>query len=131
MIPGTVTTAFFICFPRYSSAVSFILTRTIAEISSAWKTFFPSFKSTSMHGLLSLLTTLKGNIFKSRWTSLSVNLGRRTKKEDMSGRTIILDKNLLATNQSFGIEDGSCRIRGCLILCCITNQTLRIRERDI
>ena len=71
---GTVTTAFLMSRPRYASAVSFILTRIIAEISSAWKTFLPSFSSTSMQGLLSFSTTLNGNILTSRCTSLSENL---------------------------------------------------------
>mmetsp|Transcript_7322 Transcript_7322/g.30476 ORF Transcript_7322/g.30476 Transcript_7322/m.30476 type:complete len:294 (+) Transcript_7322:1093-1974(+) len=71
---GTVTTAFLMSRPRYASAVSFIFTRIIAEISSAWNTFLPSFSSTSMQGLLSFSTTLNGNILTSRCTSLSENL---------------------------------------------------------
>mmetsp|Transcript_29772 Transcript_29772/g.77015 ORF Transcript_29772/g.77015 Transcript_29772/m.77015 type:complete len:450 (+) Transcript_29772:691-2040(+) len=71
---GTVTTAFLTSLPRKTSAVSFILTRTIAEISSGANVLVSPIDSTSMLGLPSLETTLKGQSFMSCWTAASVNL---------------------------------------------------------
>jgi hypothetical protein len=73
--PGTVTTAFFTFLPRKASAVSFILTRTMAEISSGVKVFTPSFVSTLITGRFSLFTTAKGHSLMSFWTFLSSKLG--------------------------------------------------------
>ena len=48
---GTVTTAFLISLPRYASAISFILTRIIEEISSALNCFCSPWNSTEIMGL--------------------------------------------------------------------------------
>mmetsp|Transcript_21305 Transcript_21305/g.54268 ORF Transcript_21305/g.54268 Transcript_21305/m.54268 type:complete len:335 (-) Transcript_21305:313-1317(-) len=69
---GTVTTAFFTSLPRKASAVSFIFTSTIAEISSGEYVFVAPIASTSMLGLPSMDTSLKGHSFMSCCTAASV-----------------------------------------------------------
>jgi hypothetical protein len=82
--PGTVTTAFLMALPRKASAVSFILTKIMALISSAWY----SLPFTDMTGLPSLLMILKGNNLMSFWTVASSNLKERIQKpsSDLEGR---------------------------------------------
>jgi len=61
-----VTTAFLTVFPRYDSAVSFILVRTIDEISSGWNFLVSPLYLTTIRGLSSGPdSTLKGQCLTS------------------------------------------------------------------
>jgi len=65
----------FTSFPRYASAISFILMRTMDEISSAAKVFSSPRYCTWITGLPATPdVTLKGQCFMSLCTALSVNL---------------------------------------------------------
>mmetsp|Transcript_12926 Transcript_12926/g.31187 ORF Transcript_12926/g.31187 Transcript_12926/m.31187 type:complete len:255 (-) Transcript_12926:183-947(-) len=77
---GTVTTAFLMSLPRYASAISFIFTSTMDEISSAPNSFVSPWKSTTMMGLsASPLFTLKDQSLMSActWGSLYLRPIRR------------------------------------------------------
>mmetsp|Transcript_27244 Transcript_27244/g.83981 ORF Transcript_27244/g.83981 Transcript_27244/m.83981 type:complete len:223 (+) Transcript_27244:1255-1923(+) len=72
---GTVTTALFTSLPRYASAISFILIKTIDETSSAANVFSSLRYVTVICGLPPTPdVTLKGQCFMSDWTAASVNL---------------------------------------------------------
>ena len=67
-------TAFSTFLPILASAISFILVKTIAEISCGEKVLVSSKYWTSMTGLPSTSITLKGQVFMSFWTDSSSNL---------------------------------------------------------
>jgi hypothetical protein len=70
---GTVTTDFFTSFPRNDSAVSFILTSTIADTSSGMKVFVSPRYCTWISGFPSAFdTTLNGHSFMSDFTVSSL-----------------------------------------------------------
>jgi len=71
---GTVTTALLTVPPRYDSAVSRILVRTMEETSSGVNCFSSPLNSTEMTGLPAFSITLKGKCFMSACTSASANL---------------------------------------------------------
>mmetsp|Transcript_41507 Transcript_41507/g.124036 ORF Transcript_41507/g.124036 Transcript_41507/m.124036 type:complete len:450 (+) Transcript_41507:629-1978(+) len=71
---GTVTTACFTSLPRKPSAVSFILPKIMAEISSGLKTLVSPLTWTCTLGLPALSTIWYETSFLSRCTSLSVKL---------------------------------------------------------
>ena len=62
---GTVTTASVTVSPRYASAISFILVKTMDEISSGLNDFCSPLYSTLIWILPSLLSTSNGNNFNS------------------------------------------------------------------
>jgi hypothetical protein len=69
-----VTTAFLTGLARKASAVSFILTRTMAEISSAWKFLYsPLYLTTILGFYYSPASTLKGQSLQSFYTRGSSN----------------------------------------------------------
>mmetsp|Transcript_56859 Transcript_56859/g.160462 ORF Transcript_56859/g.160462 Transcript_56859/m.160462 type:complete len:296 (-) Transcript_56859:162-1049(-) len=73
---GTVTTASLTRSPRNCSAVTFILVKTMEDISSGWNCFTTPWKTISMTGLSSLPpsdTTLNGHSLTSAWTIGSWN----------------------------------------------------------
>ena len=72
---GTVMTAFFTSPPRYASAISFIFSSTMEEISSGANCFRSPLKDTSIIGLsLGPRSTLNGQCFMSACTTGSVIL---------------------------------------------------------
>ena len=66
-------TASVIFFPKKASAVSFILTKTIEDISSGEKTLVSFLNSTCILGFPPSLITWKGQCFISAWTVWSSN----------------------------------------------------------
>mmetsp|Transcript_4680 Transcript_4680/g.6924 ORF Transcript_4680/g.6924 Transcript_4680/m.6924 type:complete len:223 (+) Transcript_4680:1006-1674(+) len=72
---GTVITAFFTSLPMYASAISFIFSSTMLEISSGANTFFSPLKITSIWGLSpGPGITVNGQCFMSAFTASSANL---------------------------------------------------------
>lgn len=83
--------------PRYASAVSFILLRTMDETSSAEKVFSSPLYSTLIMGLLAWLITVNGQCFMSDCTEASLNflpirrLASTMRKQTMDNTLILQD----------------------------------------
>merc|ERR1719498_1086936 len=111
-LAGTVTTAFFTSLPRYASAISFIFTSTMEEISSAENSFCSPWNSTEIMGFSAGPDfTLKDQSLMSAWTWGSEYL-RPIRR--LASKTVLMGF-----------------IAVCLVLGGVTDEALGVGERDI
>jgi hypothetical protein len=114
-------TAFLTSLPILASEISFILVKTIEEISGSqqrhlvfglrglpwgWNCFFSPWYSTSMTGEPSLSTTVKGQCCVVSSVTTTKNL-----ETDLH---VLLDIGIVKSpsNQTLGVEDGVCGVHG-------------------
>lgn len=135
--------------PRYASAVSFILLRTMDETSSAEKVFSSPLYSTLIMGLLAWLITVNGQCFMSDCTEASLNflpirrLASTMRKQRMVNTLILQDGDYLMENDGEHVyqinwhmnklltKNCVVGVHGDLVFGCVADQSFCVCERYI
>lgn len=135
--------------PRYASAVSFILLRTMDETSSAEKVFSSPLYSTLIMGLLAWLITVNGQCFMSDCTEASLNflpirrLASTMRKQTMVNTLILQDGDFLMENDGEHVyqinwhmnklltKNCVVGVHGDLVFGCVADQPFCVCERYI